>query len=243
MSFSDYPFESEMLFVGGFFEISIIGLYSLEDYQKYDDWLLSMKLFQYAFRGRPSEKPITDRNKKQIELLMDNYMENQDIPLYIRQLFRNSLNKVDVVKIDMDVLTKDIWRIYEDGNKHYGYKSMSHYFLNDQNIINWSIIGELFKSLDGIEIHKINNVTEKYAPSMLIDDKWMDSLFTFLSNLNHVTLDTIVVYFPIYNKDINKILDKYGASFKAIQWQIRSKEFKHPKYGTCDSLWIEKGNK
>ena len=54
-------------------------------------------------------------------------------------------------------------------------------------------------------------------------------------------MNTIVVYLPMYR--LNKVLDEYGASFNAIEWGMRSVEYEHPQFGTCDSLWIEKTDK
>ena len=136
ISFSDYPLEFEMLLVGGFRTISIIGLYSLDDRSKYDDWILTMKLFEGIFMGVPSNIAMQDKNKQQMNLLMDDYMNNEDIPFYIRQLFENWLRKTPNLCIDIDVLTKDICGVSKDGDVFYGYKSVAHCVLKDENRIN-----------------------------------------------------------------------------------------------------------
>ena len=124
-----------------------------------DQRINSMKIFQTGFiSGQPLSHKINDSDEIKIKLLIND--SNDSIPLYVNQLFKNMLDKTEIIIIDIGRLNDDICYIDEDGMTYYGYKSLSHIYLNNKNDSLWNNIIPLFPSLNVI---RIKCIKLKYA--------------------------------------------------------------------------------
>ena len=124
------------------------------------------------------------------------------------------LDKTELICIDIGRLNDEICYIDETGKTLYGYKSLSHYYLNDKHEILWDNINSLFPSLHKIHVrcikktHGILNGFE-YSPSIAVDDAFMDGILKYLSNIKQ-KFKFMGVYYPINSKfDIDVLLCKY----------------------------------
>ncbi len=88
--YSQFSYESEILFIGGFQRLHIVGITALKNNINYDEWIISMKLFETSMMAMPSGFLVQPRHLEKINALIQyklNENRMQDPPKYICELF------------------------------------------------------------------------------------------------------------------------------------------------------------
>eukprot|EP01084_Bolivina_argentea_P287756 493771_1 len=253
ISWSDYPGESEMLFIGGLNPATICGLYSVSDSIKYDRWIQPFQIAISVLRSGENgafEHKITQTQVNLVESLIsdvvntENNIESKDnietVPKYVQQLFHNVINGVSRIIININMFNKE--HIIAIHNSKvtilYGYQLFKHWYFDDKNQIRFDIIKALFPSL--IEIHIRNTEYDehgKWLGSVFIDDTLMMNILSYLTNSKNE--QCIAVRYPLNTiHSLNKIVDRYNLLFSKIEYKLSFGKSLHPENGCCITFSI-----
>ena len=258
ISFSDYGYESEMLFISGYHQLEIIGVCCMSDNTQYDEWITTLMFFQLCFLdGDASSSAITERVKSQIKVLFDyglkdcnnNNDDKQIIPKYVYKLFQNILQKTELIQINIGFLNNDIAYIDERG-KQYGFKSLKSYYLNEDNQVKWNVIKSLFPSLKTIRIQSVKKTKNakhgfKFSKSILLSDKVFEDILSYLSTIQQ-PLQSLLIHDPLNSdSEIEELIQKYKASYRKIHymWHVVSSSNMETHYGNSRMVGVIPQNK
>eukprot|EP01084_Bolivina_argentea_P038276 70775_1 len=271
VQFSDYPGEVEMLFIGGLTLFQISGLSSIGmKIIAYDRYIESIKIFEAVLvNAQTLPEPISVEQRDTIKGLIGTVLKNnkrkqekdcdeketvmdkkenkcKDIPIYVELLFKNLLNKIGRVTIDIERLSKN--KLFADklNGVQYGGHSLSHFYLTDKNEgIKWDVLQKLFPSLWTIHISRsrkilnVNGVNEfRFMESIKITKNLLKSVLKHLSEPKN-DWGWIDIHFPANQKNqLNQLIDSYQNAFNKKKFKLLMKKSEHSQYGSCQSFCI-----
>ena len=244
---SRFPWELEVLFVGGFQAMEINGLITINDGKSYSKYIEAIQRFQIVMiqNERISEK-ITKENVQIIDQLFDIVLQSENdtkvdhaIPEYVLALFRNILNATEYLCIDVGRVDK-VLLFKSHGHSFYGGLLFKHLYFTDNNDLKWNSINKLYPSLKQIIFRKIEIVPNRlndfvFKKSIMINDKFMEECLLFIENRKDTGFTGIAIDKPI-NRDneLERIENKYLPRLEELNWGMRiNKEYRHPAFGSC----------
>eukprot|EP01084_Bolivina_argentea_P206397 352413_1 len=259
VSWSDFPGESEMLFLGGFQLLEISGLTVMSDSCKYDKWVRMIKIFENGLiKGIESTDKITISDEQSLETLVNasicgrNDVDEQNVieskksnlvPKYVNALFESLINKTVSVTIDVGKLNKEICFERETVGTFYGYKVIKNFYLTDENRIKWDVLKKVFPFLTTVHVRCIEKISKsmnsfKYSGSVYVDDLLMCNVLKYLTNTNN-KFQGIIIHHPLNNMNsLNEMISNYSRSFGKIRFTLLTREHTHARYGSCTTFYI-----
>eukprot|EP01084_Bolivina_argentea_P141304 248324_1 len=250
VSWSDYPGEMEMLFIGGWQELEICGLIDIDNSMNYDKWIESMQIFQKGLiQCMPSNTIQPSNNHEKMiglmihDVLTDDNMDNQskDVPMYVHQLFNQLLTKTISIEIDIGCLNTNVCFIDEFGDVMYGYKLLYHIYFTPNNNIKWNVLRMLFPSVHVIYIRyakRSKYMKSNYVKSIEISNESLKTLLSYLSSPNN-TWKCINIHYPSNTmKSLESLIENHQLSYNRHGFKIGIKKIKHQQFGSCHSFFI-----
>eukprot|EP01084_Bolivina_argentea_P259768 438450_1 len=234
---SDFSFESEMLFLGGIIPLEITGLKDVSIGTDYDGWIKTLKIFDAGFIQADS---TTDKVLKQHkDLILSLINKTKEIPIYVQILFDHLLQNTKTVQINMDLLKKNtICFIKDKWNNditRYGYKILKAIYLNGTQL-KWSFIMKLFPSLQVLKVFSrvktMDDVnSHKWAESLEINNDVLNKILTVLINVSDDNKGMRIYIFNPKNsiRSLKSLTSKHSASYGKCDYKLEIKE-NHNEY-------------
>ena len=228
---SDYPEENERLFIGGHYQLEIIGLHHIPSTKNYSLYVSGMNMFCRCIDGYPLRngqklnKKLSSIINKLVLNVYGEYKSSKPLDLYMCQIFNNILNKRNYIVIDINMLNHEyMYNIDELWNQKclgqcYGYLKWHNIFLCENNKnIKFNKLKKLFKNITWIEIR-----SSLPAESQLNRSKCIESIEIFdeliISSLsllidNSCKCEEIIIFNPINCiSSLNFLINKFYQSF------------------------------
>eukprot|EP01084_Bolivina_argentea_P128191 226626_1 len=190
--YSDFPWEFEILFIGGFQRLHIAGITTLKDNINYDEWIQSMKIFETSMMGLPSAILIQERHLEKIKRLIEYRLnEKHDKiphpPKYICELFEQICD-TGQIQLDVGQYEDVLW----DGAQNYlkimgplfGYKLLKCLYFDSDNIPRFGMMYNLLKAPGKFKLSAVKNIDFnkfQFEYSMLITDAFLNKLLLHLA--------------------------------------------------------------
>eukprot|EP01084_Bolivina_argentea_P295845 509467_1 len=218
---SDFPSESEKLYMSMKFFMEIVDLVEVQTAIHYNQWISALKIFERMLTGGlVLFEPITETDQNIIELLVKsvvNKSENvvSNIPKYIATSFDHIRHNTKNINIDIYKLSVDTW--VSDTNKTlFCGKPLKHIYFDQKDNIKWNVINCLFPSLSRIHIRRIENYT--WSNSIALTDRLFSDILGFL---NQCYIDCIRIYSPGNNLDSMKAFQlQYVEKYEGIGYKM-----------------------
>eukprot|EP01083_Nonionella_stella_P093785 262956_1 len=204
---SDFGYESEMLFLGGIEPMKIVGLTGVGDGINYDEYIHPMVAFHSSFRAIPIGTPVNTHHEDIIysvisgivdeKLLFNDYKKirkrKSDIPVYIQQQFKYICDKTVDIRLNLHLLEAPIIKYKDPLISILGYPNLAYIYISINNKrIKWDVFPSLFPSLRCIFISRRVGLDEFNSPSVLIDDSLLGDILSIVSdNSNDIALVSI----------------------------------------------------
>eukprot|EP01084_Bolivina_argentea_P006060 11455_1 len=162
---SDFPAESEKLFMATINILQIIGLNAMYNDIQYDGWIRALRIFDTVLiKGMYLFDKIYDEDRCRIDLLVETIVDRKKhhtIPKDIVACFHYMVAVARRVNIELYLLQTDIW--CEFGTRTgFGGNILKHIYIDNKNNIKWNVISNLFASL-----HRVNIRCQKPIPSKI----------------------------------------------------------------------------
>ena len=242
ISWSRFPWEYEMLFIGGMNKLEICGLIEMKDEINYDRYIRAIKIFQNGFiDGISSSDKILMSDKEIIYKLIN--LNNKQIPKYIIDLFQNLIKKTKCIHIDIGIFNKEIYFVYDDGDIRFGYLLLRDIYFDSNNNIKWNIISKLFTSLHTIYIKKVDKIENelngyKYGESIFMTDLLLTDILSFLCSPNN-KCKYIVILYPLNSRSsLQSLINKYLKKYNQNNYHLKIEQYNHPQFGSCISFCV-----
>ena len=258
MSFSDFPGESERLFIGGFQRLEICGLSVMGESMKYDEYIRAIKIMQNGLiKGMPSSSRVRARDAEIIEELIENVLneeadnkeedENEDdthsIPPYIVHLFENMLRKQRRVCIDIGRISKESLWVCPVKGPQFGYKLLYSMYFTADNRIRWNVLQRLYPSLTTIYIRnqeKIKNELNgyKFSHSLEISEDLLRTILVPLSQKSSSWRWIDIINPSNSKQSLSALISAHQSSFNQHGFALKVETHHHPQCPACDALYI-----
>eukprot|EP01084_Bolivina_argentea_P038903 71915_1 len=249
LRYSDFPWEFEYLFIGGFQKLQINGLMTLIDDINYDQWIQCIQLFDNSLYGLWSSFMSTKEHVNKIKMLISYYLDNtknkNEFPAqYISNLFKNICNDRKSVQFDVGQYDKNVCHANYIGCPQFGYPLLKSLYFDADNMIKLDLFDSLFPNTDTMYINskkKIPNQINRYVwrPTIEITEEFLNQVLVMLKR-NHNKWKDIVILKPIYSGySLYKLKQKYLPKFESLGYDLADEEnTDHPQLGPCDSIHI-----
>ena len=208
---------------------------TLEDYES---WIGTIAMFDCMIDGYPYEYGLAvDSDFDRLSVLISSFSSssnavNHGIPTYIYKLFRNIINGIKTININMDWMNIEQWRSYDQ----YGYLKFFDIFFNLKGIIRLKLFIQIFKNINKFVIFNNQNVERGYEESIELSDDFMLELYGFIDFVNDnlwikETFKNLIIINPkVLNTNLESFINHNKDVFtKKYQWKMETKSYYDPK--------------
>ena len=239
-NWSNFPWEEELLFLGGLEPMQICALCTISDGQEYNHWIRSMRRFQQSMIiGHALQQKVSQSNASDMSLLCS-YILNDDnndkrckIPQYVKLLWKNILKETKVVTINTGIIYKNKHSendvAYKTDRNWYGCSAFNSIYLNDKKQIDFQRLQKLYPSLLKIAIRKRKIIYNKancetsmvYVPSISITSSLISSILSYIAKVHHTAFIAVMIISP--SNSINELYSfssKYSSSFEKLDFNL-----------------------
>ncbi len=206
---SDYPDEREILFLGTLQDFYFKTIHDIPLQLNYEDFIRPISMLSVMIRGYPySQCPISRSDVlcigKYIDLILETYIKIPKIPTYMVQLFKNIVNNIYNVEINMGEMNcHDEYA----SQSSFGYLLFKPLFISNGSI-QFNKFVKLFKNkLQNIIAYNCRSGREGFKPSIELNDEFMKSTISTIEAINgsiklQDTFKQIIIINPTNDIDI-----------------------------------------
>eukprot|EP01084_Bolivina_argentea_P112610 200831_1 len=253
IQWSDFPGESEMLFIGGYQRLKIFGLSMLDENCNYDKWIQCVNIFERSIGGMLSSHVVTWEHYARLRVLIsqfvndDNYNKGkvESPPIYVSNLFKNFCDSQYSVQIDIDQYNRQILHDDINDNACFGHFALKDLYFHSNGYIKLDMFRKLLKNSVGLMINCKNKISGewngyKYSSSITIDDEYLLYMLKHLNNKTVKSWPHIVIDKPNNSSSsLKHLIKKFSNLFGACNYELEIQKTNHNQFGKCDSFRID----